>query len=396
MEAISTATSLFIDQHIDDDPRSLALQAQKYPDVDMKLAITQIAGRQAAKSKIPSWFAHPKVLYPRHLSLEQCSSEATARYKATLAEGNKLTDLTGGFGVDCAFMAQRFVHADYVERQEELCEIARHNFEVLGEKQISVHHADGVGYLSEMNAVDWIFLDPARRDSKGGKTVVIADCEPDVSLIEPLLLDKAKSVMVKLSPMLDLSLALNTLQHVSEAHIVSVNNECKDLLLVLSKSTTPQPIKIHCINLSGSRIERFSFTRESEQDALCNYTHQLGKYLYEPNASVMKGGAFKQIAAEYGVAKLHPNSHLYTSDSYLPQFPGRVFEMMDSCGFSKKELKERLKAISKANLAVRNFPSTVAELRKRLKLSEGGDLYLFATTLNDDSRTLIFCRKPMV
>ena len=362
----------------------------------MELAITQIAGRQAETSKIPSRLGHPKVLYTRHLSLEQWSSEATARYKATLAEGNKLTDLTGGFGVDCAFMAQRFVHADYVERQEELCEIARHNFEVLGEKQISVHHADGVGYLSEMNAVDWIFLDPARRDSKGGKTVVIADCEPDVSLIEPLLLDKAKSVMVKLSPMLDLSLALNTLQHVSEAHIVSVNNECKDLLLVLSKSTTPQPIKIHCINLSGSRIERFSFTRESEQDALCNYTHQLGKYLYEPNASVMKGGAFKQIAAEYGVAKLHPNSHLYTSDSYLPQFPGRVFEMMDSCGFSKKELKERLKAISKANLAVRNFPSTVAELRKRLKLSEGGDLYLFATTLNDDSRTLIFCRKPMV
>ena len=396
MEALSPATLQFIEQHATDDPRNLALQAGKYPDVDMKVAITQIAGRQVAKIKLPTWYNCLDIRYPRHLSLEQCSSEGTARYKAELAQGNSLTDLTGGFGVDCSFMAESFKKGDYVERQEELCEIATHNFAALGQQHISVHHADGVDYLSTMSRVDWLFIDPARRDSKGGKTVVIADCEPDVSAIEPQLLEKAARVMIKLSPMLDLSLALNTMKHVVEVHIISAQNECKELLLILKDQEEKEPINIHCINLAAGHTEKFVFTREEEQEAHCSYTNQLGHYLYEPNASVMKAGAFRRIAEAFSLKKLHPNSHLYTSDSLISDFPGRIFEVTDSCGFNKKELKEKLKGISKGNLAVRNFPSTVAELRKKLKLSEGGELYLFATTLSDDSRTLIFCRKPML
>ncbi len=360
----------------------------------MKVAITQIAGRQIAKIKLPTWYNCTGIRYPRHLSMEQCSSESTARYKAKLVKGDSLTDITGGFGVDCSFMSQGFKTAHYVERQEELCEIAVHNFATLGQHHISVHNADGVDYLSTMAHVDWLFIDPARRDNKGGKTVVIADCEPDVSLLEPQLLEKASQVMIKLSPMLDLSLALNTMKHVAEAHIISVQNECKELLLILKNREVNGAVDIHCINLTANPTEEFIFTREQEQEAHCSYASELGKYLYELNASVMKAGAFKKVGEAFSVKKLHVNSHLYTSDTLIPNFPGRIFEVTDSCGFNKKELKEKLKGISKANLAIRNFPTTVAELRKKLKLSEGGELYLFATTLSDDNRILIFCRKP--
>lgn len=394
---ISQETLQFINEHVQDDVRLLALQAKKFPEVDMNTAIVQIAGRQAAADKIPAWHSTEGIVYPRHLSLEQCSSELTARYKASLAKGETLTDLTGGFGIDCAFLSAGFRQATYVERQEELCEIASHNFPLLGLNHITVCHQDAVEHLHGMPPVDCIFIDPARRNEHGGKTVAIADCEPDVSALEEELLSKATRVMIKLSPMLDLTLALKDMKHVAEAHIVSVNNECKELLLIVNNAANAQrpAVPIVCINLTSRETQRFVFTREEEQAAECAYTDRIGKYLYEPNASILKAGAFRSIASRYGLQKLHPNSHLYTSDLPVEGFPGRSFEVESTFSLNKKEIKEALAGIRKANLTVRNFPASVAELRKRINLAEGGDDYLFATTLNDGKKVVIRGRKTV-
>ncbi|WP_167482590.1 class I SAM-dependent methyltransferase [Bacteroides caecimuris] len=401
MIQISPETQLFIREHSSDDVRALALQAKKYPDIDMPTTITQIAGRQVAAEKIPSWREMEEIWYPKHLSLEQCSSETTARYKARLFQGDSLTDLTGGFGIDCSFLAAGFKSATYVERQEELCEIAAHNFPILNLNHINVRNEDGVAYLQTMSPVDCIFLDPARRNEHGGKTVAISDCEPDVAGLEELLLSKAKRIMVKLSPMLDLSLALKELKHTQEVHILSVNNECKELLLLLgqeapTEQAPPEEIPIRCANLftKGAQEEQhFAFTREQEQRSQCTYTDSLGDYLYEPNASLLKAGAFRSVATAYSVRKLHPNSHLYTSDTFIENFPGRIFRIVNQCSFNRKEAKESLADLKKANVTVRNFPATVAELRKRLHLTEGGDTYLFASTLNDGRKVIIRCEK---
>lgn len=391
---LSPSTLDFIRTHSEEDVRALALQARKYPEVDMSAAIIQIAGRQSAAGKIPSWQAVDGLLYPHHLSLEQCSSEITARYKASLvAGGDSFADLTGGFGIDCAFLSVRFQKAAYVERQEELCQIAAHNFPLLGLPSITVYHEDGIAHLQQMQPVDCLFIDPARRNEHGGKTVAISDCEPDVAALEELLLTKARQVMIKLSPMLDLTLALRDMPHTTEAHIISVNNECKELVLILNREPKKE-VTIHCANLSPKGNQHFTFTHEQEQKADCTYTYQPGTYLYEPNASLLKAGAFRCLTSIYKVEKLHPNSHLYTSDTRVEDFPGRTFRITAVGTFNKKEMKESLSDIKKANITVRNFPASVAELRKRTKLMDGGDTYLFATTLADEQKVLIRCMKP--
>lgn len=391
---ISTKTLRFIEEHQNDDTRALALQSKKYPDVDMAVAVTQIAGRQVAARKIPSWYAVSALRYPPHLSMEQCSSEAAALYKASLAEGESFADLTGGFGIDCCFISRNFKQADYVERQETLCQLARHNFPLLGLGHIRVHHRDGVEYLHEMLPVDCLYLDPARRDGHGGKTVAISDCEPDVGALELLLVDKAKTVMVKLSPMLDLSLALHELKTVRAVHIVAVNNECKELLLLLQKQPIPSEISIHCEHITGSgERQHYAFTPNQEKTSPCPLADKVGTYLYEPNAAILKAGAFRSLTQAYPVTKLHTNSHLYTSASLLPDFPGRRFRVESVSGFGKKELKEFLQGMGQANITIRNFPLPVAELRKRLKLKEGGADYIFATTLADNQKVLIRGKK---
>ena len=394
---LTTETIRFIEENARADVRSLALQAKKYPKVDMAIAVVQIAGRQIAEAKVPTWYRTEGLLYPKHLSMEQCSSEATAIYKAGLVEGETFADLTGGFGIDCSFLSRKFKKADYVERQAELCELAKHNFPLLG-LNIDVHNEDGVEYLKRMQPVDCLFLDPARRDGHGGKTVAISDCEPDVSALEELLVEKARKVVVKLSPMLDLSLALKDLKHVCEVHIVSTDNECKELLLVLQKEPASSEVSIHCINslgaLNGYRIyQEYAFTQEQERTSDCPLTHEVEAYLYEPNASIMKAGAYRSLTQAYPVKKLHPSSHLYVSPHFIEDFPGRKFQVEAVSGFGKKELKTFLQGMEKANLTIRNFPSSVAELRKRLKLKEGGDDYLFATTLADESKVIIKCKK---
>ena len=390
---LSLETLRFIEENVRADVRSLALQAKKYPQVDMAMAVVQIAGRQIAEAKVPSWYRTEGLLYPKHLSMEQCSSEATAIYKAGLVEGDTFADLTGGFGIDCSFLSRKFKQADYVERQSELCELAEHNFLLLGLK-IGVHNEDGVEYLKQMHPVDVLFLDPARRDGHGGKTVAISDCEPDVSALEDLLVEKAKKVMVKLSPMLDLSLALKALKYVQEVHIVSVNNECKELLLILEKSTDSLEIVIHCEQITSTgEHQHYAFTQEQERTSDCPLAAEVGAYLYEPNASILKAGAYRSLTQTYPVNKLHASSHLYTSPYYIEGFPGRRFQVEAVSGFGKKELKTLLQGLEKANLTIRNFPSSVADLRKRLKLKEGGEDYIFATTLADDSKILIKCKK---
>lgn len=400
MNVLSPDTLRFIQAHRFDDVRTLALQTGKYPSVDMAEAVRQIAGRQVAEKKLPSWGRTEGLLYPGHLPMEQCSSEQTALYKASLVKGDSFVDLTAGLGVDCAYMARHFVHADYVERQEVLCGLARHNFPLLGVGHIRVNHADGIDFLKRMQPVDCLFLDPARRDKHGGKTVAISDCEPDVCVLEPLLVEKGKTVLVKLSPMLDIASALRELKYVREIHVISLQNECKEMLLVLRKELDAaeggQEVRIHCDQLyMNAPSQHFCFTYRQEKEAHCMMAGQVGDFLYEPGAALLKASPFRLLAQAYGVRKLHANSHLYTSSEWVG-FPGRCFRVEGVSGFGKKELKLFLQGLDKANLTVRNFPSTVAELRKKLKLKEGGDVYLFATTLEDGEKVLVRCRKAGV
>lgn len=390
MIQFSSETLQFIREHRTDNVRDLALRASRYPGIDVQAAAEQIAGWQVARKKLPGWAQTEGIVYPKHLSMEQCSSEITARYKASLVRGDTFTDLTGGFGVDFVCMARNFREADYVERQEALCEQAVHNFPLLGLEDVRVHCADAVDYLKAMEPVDCLFLDPARRDSHGGKTVKIADCEPDVSALEPLLLEKGKRVMVKLSPMLDIFSALRELKHVCEVHVVAVNNECKELLIMLEKGTEACSDPVVCCEQAVDNFlsEPFRFTYPEEKKADCPLAVSVEEYLYEPGASLMKAGPFRLLAERYGLRKLHPDSHLYTSGR-LVDFPGRRFRVTGVSGFGKKELKAFLHGVDKANLTVRNFPAAVADLRKRLKLREGGDVYLFATTLGNNEKVIV-------
>jgi hypothetical protein len=358
--------------------------------VDVLFALKQIAGRQAIEHKIPSWYAVDELIFPLSLSLEQASSEATAQYKASLVQGDSMIDLTGGFGVDCAFLSGRFDTVVYVEAQAELCEIARYNFSLLKKDNIRVVCSDAVSYLKKTKPVHCIYLDPARRSKAGRKTVFISDCEPDAGLIKPDLLEKAATVMIKLSPMLDIALALQMFPETKSVHVVSVGNECKELLFVLKKGH-PEEAAIHCVNLYPKKAENqlFSFLRSEEKESPASYTSVVESYLYEPNASLLKAGAYKSVAHAYGLGKLHPDSHLYTSENYIPDFPGRIFHVLFVSSFNKPELKAKLCHVDTAHIAVRNFPDTVNRLRQKLQLKEGGDLYLFATTLYNGKKVLI-------
>lgn len=391
---IDPHTQAFIREHATDDVRTLALQAARYPQVDMRVAATQIEGRRIAAVKLPAWAATEGLVYPVRLSMEQCSSEVTARYKASLIHGQRLADLTGGFGIDCSYMSDRFAATTYIERNEELCRIATHNFALLG-KSITVLHGNSTELLAALPPQDWLFVDPARRDGIGNKVVALADCEPDVSHFESQLLHKAPHVMIKCSPMLDISQALRELRSVSEVHVVSVSNECKELLLILAATATHEPT-IYTVNFHGATVQSFHYTTADEAAAQCTYTATVGRYLYEPNSSLMKAGCFRLPAQRWGFKKLHPNTHLYTSDTLVPDFPGRIFQVISTDGFGKNELKRLSSEVKKANLAVRNFPERPEVLRKRLKLSDGGDIYLFATTLHDERRVIVRCLKCQV
>ena len=386
-------TYQFINDHITDNVHQLILESFRFPLVDMPLAIRQINGKQKIKTKIPSFFQNNNVLYPVQLSLEQSSSESTAKYKSTICEGKSLTDLTGGFGIDCYFLSQHFKEVTYVEQNPELCEIAAHNFNVLARKNINIINTKSEFFLSNMSLVDWIFIDPSRRSELGNKVVFLSDCEPDVSALSSILMEKARKVMIKLSPMLDISAAVRELPNTSEIHIISLENECKEVLLILSKQANSNK-KIKTINIRKNKPDQiFEFNSDDEFGSKARIDSTLGKYLYEPNASVMKSGAFKLIGNKFGFAKLHINTHLYTSPELSLEFPGRIFEVQKVWGNSKQELKKFSKIFPKANISIRNYPLSVEELRKKLKIKDGGEVYLIACTLANQKKVIIECRK---
>ena len=396
------ATLDFIREHADDDVRQLALRGSKMSEVDLSYALEQIAGRQKAHTKLPSWASIDGIVYPPHLSMEQCSSELTARYKASIAgKGALFVDLTAGFGVDMAFIAQGFQKAVHVERQPQLCAISSENYNVLGLNHIEVVCGDGVEYLHTMNHADLLFIDPARRDEHGGRTYGIADCTPNVLEMLDEMLEKADRVMIKLSPMLDWRKAVADLGKVNDVHIISVDNECKELLLAVNseergKNSASPSLRVVCVNLfSDGNKECFEFDgyHASPSSSAFHFSPYDSRFLYEPNASIMKAGCFGLLEQRFGVMQLDKNSHLFVSDKEVISFPGREFLIEKRTSMNKRELKAALADIDKANITVRNFPMSVAELRKRLKLKEGGEVYIFATTIANEGHQLLVCRK---
>ncbi len=436
---MNQATQDFICQHQDDDVRQLAFLGSKYPEVDMPFALDQIRGRKMARVKLPRWASLEGIIYPPHISMEQCSSESTALYKAELAarllglpassfgiemkaeNEIEFVDLTGGFGVDFSYIAARLgVKSMYVERQAHLCEAAKENFERLGLKNAIVKNGDGIEVLHSFLpkkddaasdddslgitydqprsllktnlGLKIIFIDPARRDDAGNKVVSLKDCTPDVTVLQEEMLSKADYVIIKLSPMLDWHRAISELSHVREVHIISVNNECKELLLVLSARNMGENLRIYCINDAQSFVCD-ELDMESSQVKIAPSTLEEMQYLYEPNASLMKAGCFGVLSGRYDARMLSKNSHLFVSREPIAAFPGRSFRIIAVSSFNKKELKRHLSGITKANIATRNFPLSVAELRKRLKLKDGGETYIFATTLSDESHVLVITEK---
>lgn len=495
-EIMNQATLDFIRQHQDDDVRQLAFLGSKYPEVDMPFALDQIRGRKMARTKLPRWASIDGIIYPPHISMEQCSSEQTALYKAELAarllglspsssengeekekesenasnlhlfencefagkgavdsefakneatckkqqilteskenvneikeephegdfsEETGFVDLTGGFGVDFSYIASRLgVKSMYVERQAHLCEAAKENFGRLGLMNAIVKNGDGIEVLhsfaskKEAAASDslgitedqsqsllktnlglkLIFIDPARRDDAGNKVVSLKDCTPDVTLLQEEMLSKADYVIIKLSPMLDWHRAVSELNCVKEVHIISVNNECKELLLVLSARNMGN-LRIYCVNDAQSFVCDEMEMEESSVKIAPSTLEEM-QYLYEPNASLMKAGCFGVLSKRYGARMLSKNSHLFVSRDLIAAFPGRSFRIIAISSFNKKELKRHLSGITKANISTRNFPLSVAELRKRLKLKDGGETYIFATTLSDESHVLMITEK---
>ena len=492
---MNQATQDFIRQHQDDDVRQLAFLGSKYPEVDMPFALDQIRGRKMARVKLPRWASLEGIIYPPHISMEQCSSESTALYKAELAarllgqpvpssenekesekasnshfskicefasegavdsefaknegsceiqqiltESDKninemkdevseadfseeigFVDLTGGFGVDFSYIAARLgMKSMYVERQAHLCEAAKENFERLGLKNAIVKNGDGIEVLQSFHpkkddaasaddslgitydqsrsllktklGLKIIFIDPARRDDAGNKVVSLKDCTPDVTVLQEEMLLKADYVIIKLSPMLDWHRAVSELSHVREVHIISVNNECKELLLVLSARNMGGNLRIYCINDAQSFVCE-ELDMETSSVKIAPSTLEEMRYLYEPNASLMKAGCFGVLSERYDVRMLSKNSHLFVSQAPIEAFPGRSFRIIAVSSFNRKELKRHLSGITKANIATRNFPLSVAELRKRLKLKDGGETYIFATTLSDESHVLVITDK---
>lgn len=407
---ISPSTSEFIRSHADDDIRLLALSAKKDADLDLPFALDQIRGRQIAHHKLPSWAAVDGIIYPPHISMEQCSSEVTARYKARVAERFVqkerccLVDITGGFGVDFSYLAQGFGRCVYVERQEHLCEIARHNMPLLGLSHAEVVCGDGVEWIkgqsegtetSPTTHTPFIFLDPARRDSHGNRTYAIGDCTPDVLSFIDELAEKADAVMIKLSPMLDWHVTVEDINRavkghdaVREVHIISTANECKELLILVSKKCN-SPISIHCVN--DEQI--FTYVESEPYSRLPHASPSAGNWLFVPNSSIMKAGCFIQVGQKFNLSQLSSNSHLFIADHEVEGFPGKCYEIIAVSTMNKKELRTALQGIEQANIATRNFPLSPDQLRKRLKLRDGGDVYIFATTTEDKQHMLYITKK---
>ncbi|NJY64226.1 class I SAM-dependent methyltransferase, partial [Salinimicrobium sp. CDJ15-81-2] len=363
----------FIESRYKEEVSKMAFKGSPFKGISTQELLVQLSGKKKAEKKLPTWFAHRGIVYPPNLNLEQTSSEITAKYKASLVSGNTLADLTGGFGIDSYYFSKKVKQVYHLELNKNLQEIAAHNFGSLGVKNVISEAGDGMEFLKHSSEkFDWIYLDPSRRDDTGGRVFFLSDCLPNIPENFDLLQEKAKNIMIKTSPLLDLSAGLQELKDVNEIHIIAVDNDVKELLWILS-SKPSAAIRIKTINFQ--KQERQEFEANFGDDHVEQY-EEPQEFLYEPNAAIMKSGLFAALGHELQLRKLHPNSQLFTSSELL-EFPGRRFRIEKVLPFRKKQLKKELS--EKANISVRNFPETVANLRKQLKIKEGGDQYLFFT-----------------
>lgn len=388
---VDDATWLFVDEHQTDDVRQLALKKNKYPHIDFEFALRQIHGLQKAKLKLPSFFVTPHIIFPPSVSMEQCSSEKTARYKADLVSGDTMADLSGGFGVDCVAFSTKFHQCHYVEPQATLCDIMSYNLKQLHVNHVLVHQTNMEDFIDTINYCDFFYVDPSRRDVNGNRVVTLEDCIPNIIQHKEKLLSKATMLMVKMSPMLDIKRTLSQLPETKSVHVLAVDGECKELLFLLEKDFVGTP-EFVAENMKNDHSDRLKFSMEEEVNAVPDFIEdELGRYLYEPNAAVMKAGAFKLLSERYSLKKLQMHSHLYTSDKMVEGFPGRIFQVYEVIPFNRKDLKEKMKEVKKANVAVRNFPLSAEDLKKQLKLEDGGMVYIYGTTLRGERKVIIRC-----
>ncbi|WP_242926655.1 class I SAM-dependent methyltransferase [Pontibacter vulgaris] len=382
----------FMQAHALSDVATLMLQAKRFPNLPVAELAKQIQARQKATSKLPTWVTNPDVIFPVTLSVEQSSSEVTAAYKASLVSGELLIDLTGGFGVDSFYFSKRFSKVIHVEQNQELSEIAAYNFELLGATNIETINKTAEDFLTGFAGMaDVIYLDPARRGEHHEKVHLLKDCEPDVLNLLPVLLAKSKSVLLKTSPMLDIDLAIAQLATVANVWVVAVQNECKEVLYLLT-STPPEDTEREAVNiLANGQVQQLHFNAQQEEQAKAEFSEPLN-FIYEPNAAILKAGAYRYLAQYLNLGKLHPNSHLYTSQTLLADFPGRSFRCLQVTRYNKKELLPLLPH-KKANITVRNFPESVADIRKKTGIKEGGNIYLFFTTTRSQKPVVLVCEK---
>ncbi len=396
---LSEQERTFIREHLAVPVPELLLQASRYPNVDIRKMAGQIAARQKARHKLPAWYANDRLLFPPPLSVEQGSSEATARFKASLVGGRRLIDITGGMGVDCYYMSQQFAQTLYFEQQPDVARAAAYNFAQLGAKdRILVRTGEAIAALdSNPEPADWIYADPARRDSQQRKVAQLADCTPDMVAALPVLFRSAPRVLIKTAPLLDIDLAVSQLGGIREVYVVGLDNECKEVLYSASKEATEShdvAIRVRILHPDGSVKHAFDFTRQEEADTEVPMQEPM-TYLYEPHAAMLKSGAFKSLAARFGLAKLSPNAHLYTGNQWLAGFPGRGFEVVAVCKPDAREVAQYVPD-GRANLTTRNFPVKTDDLRKKLRLKEGGDVYLFATELQNKRKVVIVTKKTYI
>ena len=388
----SSRAQKFIQENLHIPIEELLLSAKKYPDLNIPLLVSQIEGKNKAEKKLPTWFQSNEIVYPVKLSMEQCSSETTAIYKSSIVKGSTLIDLTGGFGVDSAAFAGKMDKVIYVERNAELSHIASHNFKILGKNNVEVINKNSEDFVADYSqTADWIFIDPARR-KEGSKVFRFQDCEPDLLKLQEALFKISDNILIKTSPLLDIDQAVKELGHVKEIHVLAVDNDCKELLFVLNKEIENSDPEIIAVNIRKENIkDEFRFNRKTEDKAEVKFDLPQ-KYLYEPNAAILKAGAFKSIAVAKGLSKLHPSSHLYTSEEHLTDFPGRAFFLLKIMKYSKKEILAEIPE-GKANITTRNFPDTVEGIRKKTGLKDGGNNYLFATKDMYDKPVVLLTKK---
>ncbi|WP_338734002.1 class I SAM-dependent methyltransferase [Mangrovimonas cancribranchiae] len=391
-DLLNTTVQEFINTHLNTNTTNLVLKGSPFKNIDIKDLIEQIEAKKRCKKKLPTWYNADHIIYPNKLNIEQTSSEITAKYKAELISGESLIDVTGGFGVDDYYFSKHVNHVTHCEINNTLSNIVSHNFNTLKANRIKTITGDGLAYLkNSKNTYDWIYIDPSRRHDTKGKVFFLNDCLPNVPQHLNLLFNHTNKIMIKTSPLLDLSVGVSELNHVKSIHIIAVNNEVKELLWFLEKEYN-QGISIKTINLTKTKRELFDFKWQDESKVQPSYSKPLN-YIYEPNSAILKSGAFKLVSQKLNIFKLQKHSHLYTSNSLI-DFPGRSFKIRATLPYNKKALKKE--NITKANIATRNFPESVQQIRKKFNIKDGGELYLFFTTNINNERIVVICEKPEI